>query len=397
MKNMAPSNTLVVAGSGFMGQGIARAALSAGFSTIILHDSDAAALDRARASVTGRLDAASSDGGAKVTPSVRIAVERDLSAAVRNADFVIEAAPEVMEVKQEIFRALARSAPAHCAFATNTSTMSIDEIAAGCEARDRVVGMHFFVPEESRLVEITRGSWTSDATLAKAVAVAESLPCKDGTRLTVVLDRWSPGFVVNRSTAPVVAYLNWIVDRAEEKGVSPERIDAQVEALVPGFFKTMDFIGLDVVYRTCVSFAETLSPDLGPGRVLSERVRAGKLGKKTGEGFYRYRNGEPLSDAGVPEPPEADLGIDLELVLALQFNECCRIVEEEVLPDFSRIDEYILAAIRSPGPCAAGFDAHRAWCGALDALSRKAGKPYFAPCTLMSAGGFETTRQVERG
>ncbi len=388
MSDPNTSSTLVIVGSGFMGQGIARAALGAGFSSIILHDRDAGILERARANVAEAVTAATSAGTPRSAPPARISIEQDLARAVKDADFVIEAAPEVLEVKQQVFRVLARAAPARCVLATNTSTLSIDEIAAGCEAPDRIVGMHFFVPEASRLVEITRGSRTSAATVERTRALAERMPCTEGTRLTLVLDRWSPGFVVNRSTAPVVAYLNWILDQARERGVTPEQLDAQVEPLVPGFFKTMDFIGLDVVYGTCLTFARTLSPDLGPGKVLEERVRSGKRGRKSGEGLYRYEDGEPVIE-GRPAHPDAGIGIDLELVMALQFNECCRIVDERLLPDFGRIDEYIGGAIRSPGPCVMGFEHHREWCTRLDELSRRSGKPYFAPCERMRAGAFE--------
>jgi enoyl-CoA hydratase/3-hydroxyacyl-CoA dehydrogenase len=387
------SSTLVIVGAGFMGQGIARAAFGAGFSSIILHDRDAEILERARANFTEAVERARSVGTQRSAPRARISIERDLARAVKDADFVIEAAPEILEVKQQVFRVLARSAPARCVLATNTSTLSIDEVAAGCEIPDRVIGMHFFVPEASRLVEITRGSHTSVATVERTRALAERMPCTAGTRLTLVLDRWSPGFVVNRSTAPVVAYLNWVLDHARESGVTPEQLDAQVEPLVPGFFKTMDFIGLDVVYGTCVTFARTLSADLGPGKVLSERVRSGKRGRKTGEGLYRYANGEPVIE-GRGAHPDAGIGIDLELVMALQFNECCRIVDERLLPDFSRIDEYIDGAIRSPGPCALGFEHHRGWCERLDELSRRSDKPYFAPCERMRAGAFERGSEV---
>ena len=388
MKNTDQVNALVIVGTGFMGQGIARAALSAGFSSIVLHDKDAAILDRAHASIVGSLKSVRSNGKAEITP-VQIFKGQDLAAAVKNADFVIEAAPEILELKQDIFRTMARYAPPHCIFATNTSTMNIDEIAAFSDAENRVIGMHFFVPEESRLIEIARGSCTSDLTLEQTLLVADRLPCRNGTRMTVVLDRWSPGFVVNRSTAPLVAYLNWSIDRAEEKDIKPQQIDAQMEPLVPGFYKTMDFIGLDVVYLTCLSFAEKLSPDLGPGRVLSDLVRSGKLGQKTGEGFYKHLNGMPVIEDELPGNSDGDILINLELIMALHFNECCRIVEEGVLPDFSRIDDYILGAINSPGPCAAGFDLHRKWCGLLDELSQETGKPYFKPCGLMKKGEFK--------
>ncbi len=383
MKKLDPLNTLVIVGSGFMGQGIARAALAAGFSSIVLHDKNAAVLDAAHANITESLKTVRSNREAEITPPVRIFKEQDLAAAVKNADFIIEAAPEIMELKQDIFRVMAKYAPAHCIFATNTSTMSIDEIAASSDALDRVVGMHFFVPEDSRLIEVTRGSHTSDSTLEKTLAVADMLPCRGGKRMTVVLDRWSPGFVVNRSTASLVAYMNWVVDRAEEKGVKPQQIDVQI----PCSYMIMDFVGLDIVYRTCLLFAEKLSPDLGPGRVLSDLVRRGKLGRKTGEGFYKYLNGEVVSEA--PVNSAGDILVDPNLVMALQFNECCRIVEEGVLPDFSRIDDYIFGSIQSPGPCTSGFDHYREWCALLDELSLKTGKPYFRPCNLMRSGDFK--------
>lgn len=387
MENTNPLNVLAIVGAGFMGQGIARAALSAGFTSIALYDKDAAVLDRAHESLAERLKSTRSNSEVDIT-RVQVFKEQDLAAAVKNADFVIEAVPEIMELKQDIFRVMVRYAPSHCIFATNTSTMSIDEIAASSDAKDRAIGMHFFVPEESRLIEITKSSCTSDSTLQKTLEVANRLPCKTGTRMTVILDRWSPGFIVNRSTASVVAYLNWIVDHAEEKGIKPQQIDAQMEPFMPGFFKTMDFVGLDVVYRTCLSFAEKLSPDLGPGRVLSGLVRQGKLGQKTGHGFYSYLNGEPVREDGFAGHPEKDTLIDLELMMALQFNECCRIVEEGIVPDFSRIDEYILGAINRTGPCVAGFDLYRKWCSLLDELSVKTGKPYFKPCGLMRKGEF---------
>jgi len=377
-------------GMGFMGQGIARSALKAGFRTLILHDSDEAVLDGAYKRIMRHLDTLKSNSEVKDELTIEVLRERDLARSIQNADFVIEAVPEIMELKRNIFRSIALHAPQHCIFATNTSTMSIDEIAEFSDAKDRVIGMHFFVPEESRLIEITKCSRTSDLTLSQTLSVGDRLPCKNGTRMTAVLDRWSPGFIVNRSTAPLVAYLNWIIDRADEKGYKPHHIDGQVEPFMPGFYKTMDFIGLDVVHRTCISFAEKLSPDLGPGRVLSDLVNKRHLGKKTQKGFYQYlNNGEPVIEQGLQGNSPEEIQIDLELIMAIQFNECCRIVEEGVLPDFSRIDEYILGAISSPGPCASGFDLHQKWCVLLEELSMKTGRPYFKPCDLMKSGNFK--------
>jgi 3-hydroxyacyl-CoA dehydrogenase len=390
MQQIDSAKVLVIVGAGFMGQGIAHAALSAGFSSIILHDSDAVALEKGYANITDTLRKINASNERAVGLVVEILKEQDIAVAIKDADFIIEATPEIMELKQRIFSSFGRQAPPHCVFATNTSTMSIDEIALFSECKDRVIGMHFFVPEESRLIEITKGTHTSELTLRKTLDVANRLPCTRGPRMTVVLERWNPGFIVNRSTAPVVAYLNWVIDCAMEKGISAQQIDAQVEAIMPGLYKTMDFIGLDIVHQTCTSFAETLSPDLGPGRVLSDLVREGYLGRKTGKGFYRYQDsGEPVCEASSQGLSTMAGLIDIELIMAIQFNECCRIVEEGTLSDFNQIDECIIAAINSPGPCSAGLEHHNRWCNLLKEFSNKTGKPYFKPCNLMVSGDFK--------
>ncbi|MGO9144850.1 MAG: 3-hydroxyacyl-CoA dehydrogenase family protein [Desulfomonilia bacterium] len=90
-------------------------------------------------------------------------------------------------------------------------------------------------------------------TLKKTLEVGDRLPCTNGSRMMVVLARWSPGFIINRSTAPVVAYLNWVVDQARKKEIKPRQLDATGEPFMRGFFRTIDFIGLDVVYETCLT------------------------------------------------------------------------------------------------------------------------------------------------
>jgi 3-hydroxyacyl-CoA dehydrogenase len=115
--------------------------------------------------------------------------ERDFAKAVMDADFVIEAIPEIMELKQQVFQLLPEYGGLQCVFAMNTSTLSIDEIIEYSNCKDRVIGMHFFVPEESRLIEVTKGSYTSDVTLKKTLEVGDRLPCTNGSRMMVVLDR----------------------------------------------------------------------------------------------------------------------------------------------------------------------------------------------------------------
>jgi len=277
-----------VAGAGLMGHGIAQVQAATGLH-VTLYEPDlaratagreriAANLDRAIAK--GRLDAAERDAMlARVSPT-------DDPATVRDADLVIEAVFEDIDVKTALWRELDRLAPPATIFASNTSSISIGRLADAVSAarRERFVGMHFFSPVPVMpLIELIRGTDTADATENAIRELAERL----GKQVIVSADR--PGFIVNRILMPFLAEAM----RAYEEGLgTAEDIDtgARIGLNHPmGPLELSDFIGLDV----CLGVMRVLDEGLegahfAPPRVLVELVEAGHLGQKTGRGFHTY-------------------------------------------------------------------------------------------------------------
>lgn len=279
--------TIAVVGAGTMGQGIAHVAALAGY-RVRLYDAVDGALRAAREGIRRRLDSAVEKG--KVTREqgeaaiARIEPASSLEAAVRDADLVIEAVPERLDLKIEVFRALDQAAPAGALLATNTSSLSVTRIGAATGRPDRVLGMHFFNPVPVMpLVEVIRAEGTSPSTVAQALEVARSM----GKEPIVVRD--SPGFATSR----LGVLLGLEAMRMLEEGVaSAEDID---KAMTLGYRHPMgplrltDLVGLDVR----LAIAEYLHRELGseayrPPDILRRMVAEGKLGKKTGEGFYRW-------------------------------------------------------------------------------------------------------------
>ena len=203
-----------------------------------------------------------------------------------DVDFVIEAASENMDIKKEIFRQMDKICRPEVILASNTSSLSITEIASVTERPGRVAGMHFFNPAPvMKLVEVVPGYNTSDETIEVVKKVAADL------QKTPIVVNESPGFVVNRMLVPMI---NECVGVLAENIASAEDIDRamQLGANHPmGPLALADLIGLDV----CLSIMEVLHKELGedkyrPHPLLRKMVRAGKLGQKTGEGFYKYNN-----------------------------------------------------------------------------------------------------------
>lgn len=215
-----------------------------------------------------------------------------------DAELAIEAVPERLDLKRAVFKTLAGALGARTLLATNTSSLSVSEIAESVEHPERVLGLHFFNPPVAmKLVEIVRGDETSDETAAQARAIAERF----GKTAVVAAD--TPGFIVNRVARPF--YLQAM--HAYEAGVAPmDDLDrlARGAGFRMGPFELMDFIGLDVNLATSQSIYErTGAARLKPVAVQQELVAQGKLGRKTGAGFYDYTGGVPRHDDSLPQPP----------------------------------------------------------------------------------------------
>ncbi len=280
-----------VAGAGLMGHGIGQVHAAIG-KHVVLYEPD---LERARAGrerILGNLDRAVAkgklDSDHRDATIGRVLPSDDLD-LVRSSDLVIEAVFEDTKVKQELWRQIDERAPDTTIFASNTSSISIDELARAVSParRERFVGMHFFSPVPVMpLVELIRGSATTDATEQAIREVTEAL----GKQLIVSADR--PGFIVNRVLMPMLAEAMRIL---EEGSATADDIDtgAKVGLNHPmGPLELADFIGLDV----CLNVMKVLHEGIGeehypPPKILVDLVEAGHLGQKTGRGFHTYPRG----------------------------------------------------------------------------------------------------------
>ncbi len=278
---------IAVIGAGTMGHGIAQVAAMAGL-TATLTDADTAtlpiAMDRIQKNLEGGVARGKIAAEEAEEAKQRIELASDLADAVNDADVVIEAVVEDLEVKREIFRSLDALAPDAAILATNTSALSVAEIAAATKRPERVLGMHFFNPVHiMKLVELISHEQTGDDVLATARDVAVRM---GKTPITV---RDFPGFASSR----LGIVLGLEAMRMLEHGVaSPEDID---KAMTLGYGHPMgplrlsDLVGLDVR----LAIAEHLHRELGdahyePPAILRQKVRDGELGKKTGKGFYEW-------------------------------------------------------------------------------------------------------------
>ncbi|HEV3090859.1 MAG TPA: 3-hydroxyacyl-CoA dehydrogenase NAD-binding domain-containing protein [Candidatus Cybelea sp.] len=292
---------IVVVGGGTMGAGIALVAAKAGFDVEIV-EPDQGARDRAAAAYE-RDAQRSGDSSSSRRIVWKYALERS------DAVLAIEAVPERFHLKREVFAQLDEALPAPALLATNTSSFSVAELADEVADPRRVVGMHFFnPPQRMQLVEVVATERTGDAELESALLFVERL----GKRGIIAAD--TPGFIVNRVARPY--YLQSL--RALELGVaSAPELDALARGV--GFrmgpFELMDLIGLDVNLATSDSvFERTLAGRFEPVELQRRMVAQGRLGRKTGAGFYEYRDGN-AERLELTVPPSA--GIDEEEVVGL--------------------------------------------------------------------------------
>jgi 3-hydroxybutyryl-CoA dehydrogenase len=275
-----------VVGLGAMGSGIAQLAVEAGFDTVGREVEPAraeAARDRIAHFLTRKVEKGQLEQDARDAAVARLRLTTDLS-DLAECDIVIEAAFEDLAVKHELFRDLERALRDDALIATNTSALSVTEIAAVLERPERAVGMHFFNPAPLMpLVEIVRAERTSDEAFEAAFEL--------GRRLGKTPIRCSdtPGFVVNRVLIPL---LNDCVRVLDETGVTPEDLDKGMQhgaGWPMGPCALLDLVGADVHVHASEALYEKLrEPRMAPPPRLVRMLQAGKLGRKTGEGFYTY-------------------------------------------------------------------------------------------------------------
>ncbi|MFE0631823.1 3-hydroxyacyl-CoA dehydrogenase family protein [Streptomyces sp. NPDC058864] len=278
---------LAVIGAGLMGSGIAQVSAQAGYE-VVLRDITDEALARGKGGIEasygkfvakGRL--AAEDAAAALA---RITTTTDLDAAA-DADIVVEAVFEKIEVKQEIFRALDKIAKADAVLASNTSAIPITKIAAVTERPESVVGTHFFSPVPlMQLCELVRGYKTGDATLVRAKAFAEEIG-----KTTIVVNRDVAGFVTTRLIAALVVEAT----KLYESGVATaEDIDVACKlgfGHAMGPLATADLTGVDILLHAADNiYTESQDEKFAPPELMRRMVDAGALGRKSGEGFYRY-------------------------------------------------------------------------------------------------------------
>jgi enoyl-CoA hydratase/3-hydroxyacyl-CoA dehydrogenase len=366
-----------VLGAGLMGHGIGELLALAGFE-VTLVDINEEVLKKAMDSISWSLGKFAEkktirDEDAKAALA-RIKTNVDLEAAVADADLVVEAVPEKLELKKSIFKRLDGAAPAHAILASNTSSLSITEMAAQTGRPDKVIGMHFFSPPVlMALVEVVRGEGTSDETTDAIVKLVEKLG-----KTPVVVRKDVRGFIVNRVLGAVMNEAFSVVEKGE---ATMEEVDAAVKykAGFPlGAFELADMVGLDVMYEVGKIMEEAYGNVAKSSPMLEKLVNEGNLGQKTGKGFYDWKVGRPRI------PFRLAGKFDVNRLYAIATNEAARLVHEDVAGP-EDIDLAMKLGTGWPtGPCERsdklGLDV---LLGKLKELHEKYGEEMYVPSPLL--------------
>ncbi|MDG5761638.1 3-hydroxyacyl-CoA dehydrogenase NAD-binding domain-containing protein [Natronococcus sp. A-GB1] len=325
-------NTVAVLGAGNMGHGIAEVAAMAGYDVamrdikeeFVQDGYDQIEWSLNKLAESDQLSQEEADAALeRVTPLV------DMEEACGNADIVIEAVPEKMEIKKDVYSELEAAAPDHAIFATNTSSLSITELADVTERPEQFCGMHFFNPPvRMPLVEVISGAETDEETLEVVESLAEEF---DKSPVRVHKD--SPGFIVNRILVPLMNEACWLVEEGEATIAEVDSTTKYGMGLPMGSFELGDQVGNDVSYHVLEYMHEVLGEAYEPCPLLERKVENEELGKKTGKGFYDYEDGD---GADIPTDEQSDL-VEKRLV-ATMANEAAKLIGGDVAPPES-IDE----------------------------------------------------------
>jgi enoyl-CoA hydratase/3-hydroxyacyl-CoA dehydrogenase len=382
--------TIAVIGAGDMGHGIAEVCALAGLK-VNLYDIKQEFVDKGKNKIKESMEKQvakqkmTAENCSKIINSIQgFTILKD---AVKDVDYMIEAAPEILELKVKIFKEADECAPKHAILASNTSNMSITQMGAATNRPDKVVGIHFFNPPVMMfLVEVTRGEKTSAETMNVSYDLIKRMKNFRGAMVPVRVEKDMPGFIFNRINAPVGLFLAELL----EKGlVNPEAVDAKIRSIgAPmGPYETMDFAGLDVYCHGSEYFAKTLSPEFKPSGWLKKMVAEGNLGKKSGKGIYTWPGGaRPTIDMS-----KADPNFDLMDIVCLQVNEGTKLLDAAVTNSAAEIDKAMVNGGGSPfGPFALakgmGWPKVAERC---EAISKKLGLKWFMPTDTLKKGNIQ--------
>ena len=278
---------ITVLGSGIMGHGIAQVSAMSGYN-VVLRDIEQKFLDKAMEKIKWSLDKLVSKE--KISQSQaeqiysRIKPVIDLKEAVKDCQLVIEAVPEIMDLKRKVYDELDKVASNDIIFASNTSTLPITEIANTTSRPNRVIGIHFFNPPQlMKLVEVIPGMQTSSEIVEKTVEFVRSVK-----KEPVLCKKDVPGFIVNRLFIPLVHEACYVMDRQKNQLTE---IDSAVKfklGFPMGIFELADFTGMDVIHKATVEMHQRDKKVINPHPKIEQLYNEKKLGQKSGEGFYKY-------------------------------------------------------------------------------------------------------------
>ena len=278
---------ITVLGSGIMGHGIAQISAMAGYN-VVLRDIEQKFLDRAMDKINWSLEKLvskekiSKDERDKITARIKPIV--DLSNAVHDSDLVIEAVPEIMDLKKQVYQELDKVADGRIIFASNTSTLPITEIANTISRPEKFIGIHFFNPPQlMKLVEVIPGQKTTDDIIKTTINFVESVK-----KVPIICRRDVPGFIINRLFIPLVHEACYVMERQK---IQKTEIDSAVKfklGFPMGIFELADFTGIDVIHKATIEMHLRDKKVILPHAKIEQLFNEKKLGKKNGEGFYKY-------------------------------------------------------------------------------------------------------------